>query len=272
MNKGLYALAGLVCVMACSRRAACFASVSWPSCPNWGGTDAVLGPRDLYTLFGLNEAERAHHVLAIGKELVRVLEAEGYRIEDNARAAHRIGFAVMPLKAGALLTVTIDSTSRRPERTASERLCVASTTAQLALRKVFSQTHFSLPVSSMDRRLHLPGPRSSCSARPANNQTSGLTTQQTIAAALGQQPAISPAQRLRISAAHIGGLDDHMGDEALARAFARLGWKPRARTEARPQSEGARGSNAGHGGRGELDASAEGCRATGSLPEKRNTC
>ena len=40
---------------------------------------------------------------AIGKELVRVLQTQGYRIEDNPRAAHRIGFAVTPLKAGALL-------------------------------------------------------------------------------------------------------------------------------------------------------------------------
>ena len=45
---------------------------------------------------------------AIGKELIRVLQAQGYRLEDNPRAAHRIGFAVMPLKMGALLTVTID--------------------------------------------------------------------------------------------------------------------------------------------------------------------
>jgi hypothetical protein len=45
---------------------------------------------------------------AIGKELVRVLEAAGYRIENNPRAVHRISFAVMPLKMGALLTVTID--------------------------------------------------------------------------------------------------------------------------------------------------------------------
>ena len=49
---------------------------------------------------------------AIGKELVRVLQTQGYRIEDNPRAAHRIGFAVMPLKAGALLTVTIDGGTR----------------------------------------------------------------------------------------------------------------------------------------------------------------
>jgi hypothetical protein len=46
---------------------------------------------------------------AIRKELIRVLQAQGYRIEDNPRAAHRIGFAVTPLKMGALLTVTIDS-------------------------------------------------------------------------------------------------------------------------------------------------------------------
>jgi hypothetical protein len=45
---------------------------------------------------------------AIRKELVRVLQAQGYRVEDNPRTAHRIGFAVTPLKAGALLTVTID--------------------------------------------------------------------------------------------------------------------------------------------------------------------
>ena len=45
---------------------------------------------------------------AIRQELVHVLQAQGYRIEDNPRAAHRIGFAVMPLKMGALLTVTID--------------------------------------------------------------------------------------------------------------------------------------------------------------------
>ena len=45
---------------------------------------------------------------AIRQELVRVLQTQGYRIEDNPRAAHRIGFAVMPLKMGALLTVTID--------------------------------------------------------------------------------------------------------------------------------------------------------------------
>src|SRR5271166_4233198 len=45
---------------------------------------------------------------AIREELVRVLQTQGYRIEDNPRAARRIGFAVMPLKAGALLTVTID--------------------------------------------------------------------------------------------------------------------------------------------------------------------
>ena len=45
---------------------------------------------------------------AIRQELVHVLQAQGYRIEDNPRAAHRIGFAVTPLKAGALLTVTID--------------------------------------------------------------------------------------------------------------------------------------------------------------------
>ncbi len=44
----------------------------------------------------------------IRHELVRVLQAQGYRIEDNPRAAHRIGFAVTPLKMGALLTVTID--------------------------------------------------------------------------------------------------------------------------------------------------------------------
>jgi hypothetical protein len=45
---------------------------------------------------------------AIRKELVRVLQAQGYRIEDNPRAAHRIGFVITPLKMGALLTVTID--------------------------------------------------------------------------------------------------------------------------------------------------------------------
>ena len=45
---------------------------------------------------------------AIRQELVHVLQAQGYRIEDNPRAAHRIGFAVTPLKMGALLTVTID--------------------------------------------------------------------------------------------------------------------------------------------------------------------
>ena len=45
---------------------------------------------------------------AIRQELIRVLQAQGYRVEDNPRAAHRIGFAVMPLKMGALLTVTID--------------------------------------------------------------------------------------------------------------------------------------------------------------------
>ena len=45
---------------------------------------------------------------AIRQELIRVLEAAGYRIEDNPRAAHRISFTVTPLKAGALLTVTID--------------------------------------------------------------------------------------------------------------------------------------------------------------------
>ena len=45
---------------------------------------------------------------AIRKELVHVLQAQGYRIEDNPRAAHRIGFAVTPLKMGALLSVTID--------------------------------------------------------------------------------------------------------------------------------------------------------------------
>jgi hypothetical protein len=45
---------------------------------------------------------------AIGKELARVLQAQGYRIENNPRATHRIGFAVAPLKAGALLSVTID--------------------------------------------------------------------------------------------------------------------------------------------------------------------
>ena len=45
---------------------------------------------------------------AIREELVRVLQTQGYRIEDNPRAAHRIGFAVTPLKMGALLTVTID--------------------------------------------------------------------------------------------------------------------------------------------------------------------
>jgi hypothetical protein len=45
---------------------------------------------------------------AIRKELDQVLQAQGYRIEDSPRAAHRIGFAVTPLKTGALLTVTID--------------------------------------------------------------------------------------------------------------------------------------------------------------------
>ena len=45
---------------------------------------------------------------AIRKELIRVLQTQGYRIEDNTRTAHRIGFAVTPLKMGALLTVTID--------------------------------------------------------------------------------------------------------------------------------------------------------------------
>jgi hypothetical protein len=45
---------------------------------------------------------------AIRQELVHALQARGYRVEDNPRAAHRIGFAVMPLKMGALLTVTID--------------------------------------------------------------------------------------------------------------------------------------------------------------------
>jgi len=45
---------------------------------------------------------------AIRKELIRVLQTQGYRIEDNPRAAHRIGFAVTPLKMGALLTVTVD--------------------------------------------------------------------------------------------------------------------------------------------------------------------
>ncbi len=46
---------------------------------------------------------------AIRKELVHVLQAQGYRIEDNPRAAHRIGFVVTPLKMGALLTVTINN-------------------------------------------------------------------------------------------------------------------------------------------------------------------
>jgi hypothetical protein len=45
---------------------------------------------------------------AIRQELVHVLQAQGYRVENNPRAAHRIGFTVMPLKMGALLTVTID--------------------------------------------------------------------------------------------------------------------------------------------------------------------
>jgi hypothetical protein len=45
---------------------------------------------------------------AIRQELVHILQAQGYRIEDNPRAAHRIGFVVTPLKMGALLTVTID--------------------------------------------------------------------------------------------------------------------------------------------------------------------
>jgi hypothetical protein len=45
---------------------------------------------------------------AIRQELVHVLQAQGYRVEDNPRAAHRIGFAVSPLKMGALLSVTID--------------------------------------------------------------------------------------------------------------------------------------------------------------------
>jgi hypothetical protein len=45
---------------------------------------------------------------AIRQELIRVLQTQGYRIEDNPRASHRIGFAVTPLKMGALLTVTID--------------------------------------------------------------------------------------------------------------------------------------------------------------------
>ena len=45
---------------------------------------------------------------AIRRELIRVLQTQGCRIEDNPRAAHRIGFAVTPLKMGALLTVTID--------------------------------------------------------------------------------------------------------------------------------------------------------------------
>ncbi len=44
---------------------------------------------------------------AIRQELIHFLQAQGYRIEDNPRAAHRIGFAVTPLKMGALLTVTI---------------------------------------------------------------------------------------------------------------------------------------------------------------------
>jgi hypothetical protein len=44
----------------------------------------------------------------IRQELIRVLQAQGYRIEDNPRATHRIGFAISPLKMGALLTVTID--------------------------------------------------------------------------------------------------------------------------------------------------------------------
>ena len=45
---------------------------------------------------------------AIRQELIRVLQTQGYRIEDNPRVARRIGFAVTPLKMGALLTVTID--------------------------------------------------------------------------------------------------------------------------------------------------------------------
>jgi hypothetical protein len=45
---------------------------------------------------------------AITQELIRVLQTQGYRIEDNPRATHRIGFAVTPLKMGGLLTVTID--------------------------------------------------------------------------------------------------------------------------------------------------------------------
>ena len=45
---------------------------------------------------------------AIGKELTRVLQTQGYRIEDTAQAAHRIGFAIARLKEGALLTITID--------------------------------------------------------------------------------------------------------------------------------------------------------------------
>jgi hypothetical protein len=45
---------------------------------------------------------------AIGSQVTNALRAQGFAIEEATRAAHQIGFAITPLRAGALLTVTID--------------------------------------------------------------------------------------------------------------------------------------------------------------------
>jgi hypothetical protein len=45
---------------------------------------------------------------AIAAEAVRELKAQGYVLGDSPQVKYRISFAVAPLKAAALLTVTID--------------------------------------------------------------------------------------------------------------------------------------------------------------------
>jgi len=98
--------------------AGCTAFASFPTPVTMTAQDAAPAANAIATIIRLRlppgqeilrvESPTDQTGQAIRQELVHVLQAQGYRIEDSPRAAHRIGFAVTPLKMGALLTVTID--------------------------------------------------------------------------------------------------------------------------------------------------------------------
>ena len=60
-----------------------------------GGTDAVLGPRDLYTLFGLNEAEIAILKNAVKKRHYYYTSPEGRRLFELALGPLALAFTAV---------------------------------------------------------------------------------------------------------------------------------------------------------------------------------